>query len=96
MRLASYSFIALVAILTGCSEPEVVESRPRPVVSMIVEQPIDQSSRSFSGLVSAGDATNLAFEVSGRTLQNTEHKTVQQNKTICQKSKSIKKKEKIV
>ena len=66
MRLASYSFIALVAILTGCSEPEVVESRPRPVVSMIVEQPIDQSSRSFSGLVSAGDATNLAFEVSGR------------------------------
>ncbi|MGB0371178.1 MAG: efflux RND transporter periplasmic adaptor subunit [Opitutales bacterium] len=66
MRLVTLALSILLSTFSGCSKPEIVESKPRPVVSMTVGDPVDQSQRSFSGQVIAGDSANLAFEVSGR------------------------------
>ncbi|MEM6911916.1 MAG: efflux RND transporter periplasmic adaptor subunit [Verrucomicrobiota bacterium] len=71
MSVRFLSLAALAAILlTGCYKKEVVETRPpRPVVSIVVPEPVAFETRRFSGLVESAEGAPLSFESGGRIVE---------------------------
>lgn len=69
MSLTLLLVLGVILGLVSCGKQEPEIKRPRPVYSIVVDDPKEDLVRSYSGLVQAAEGTGIAFEVSGRVLK---------------------------